>query len=316
MSTVLITGGAGFIGSHLVRRCLRKGDSVRVLDNFSTGKRENLAGCEIELIEGDLRDAACVEDAVQKVDLIFHQAAFISVPLSMQDPQTCFAVNVEGTLNLFEAARKAGVKRIVIASSSAVYGDSQQFPIKESAPLHPLSPYGASKQVAEVYASLYSRVFSLPVVALRYFNVYGPGQDPHSPYAAVIPRFLQRLAQNEPPIIYGDGKQVRDFVYVEDVVQANLLAAHSPQTPGLAINVCSGVETSVLDVLAALRQICSDQGIVLPTPQFEAPRQGDIYRSVGDGSLAAQVMGFKTQVPLLEGLSRTMAYYLSGRKLQ
>jgi len=307
----MISGGAGFIGSHLVRGCLKQGDKVRVFDNFSTGKRENLAGCEVEIVEGDLRDAQSVERAAQDVEIIYHHAAFISVPLSLKEPQTCFAVNVEGTLNLFEAARKAKVQRIVIASSSAVYGDSQQLPLKESEPLLPLSPYGVSKQVTEVLASMYYRIYHLPIVALRYFNVYGPRQDPNSPYAAVIPRFIQHLRQGKSPVIFGDGTQVRDFVYVEDVVQANLLAARSTQADGLALNICSGKEVSILDVLHTLYQIIAAEGVSLPPPQFEAPRQGDIYRSVGDGSLAFQRLGFTPQIPLMEGLSRTVADFFT-----
>jgi len=312
LSLVLISGGAGFIGSHLVRGCLKQGDKVRVFDNFSTGKWENLSGCEVEIIEGDLRDAKSVERAVQDVEIIYHHAAFISVPLSLKDPQTCFAVNVEGTLNLFEAARQAKVQRIVIASSSAVYGDSQHLPLKESEPLLPLSPYGVSKQVTEEIASMYSCIYHLPIVALRYFNVYGPRQDPNSPYAAVIPRFIQHLLQGKSPVIFGDGTQVRDFVYVEDVVQANLLAARSTQAAGLALNICSGKEVSILDVLHALYQIMAAEGVSLPPPQFEAPRQGDIYRSVGDGSLASQLLGFTPQISLMEGLSRTVAGFLTS----
>ena len=308
----MISGGAGFIGSHLVRGCLKQGDKVRVFDNFSTGKRENLVGCEVEIVEGDLRDAQSLERAVQDVEIIYHHAAFISVPLSLKEPQTCFAVNVEGTLNLFEAARKAKVQRIVIASSSAVYGDSQQLPLKESEHLLPLSPYGVSKQVTEVLASMYYRIYHLPIVALRYFNVYGPRQDPNSPYAAVSPRFIQHLRQGKSPVIFGDGTQVRDFVYVEDVVQANLLAARSTQADGLALNICSGKEVSILDVLHALYQIIAAEGISLPPPKFEAPRQGDIYRSVGDGWLAFQRLGFTPQIPLMEGLSRTVAAFFTG----
>jgi len=309
MGLVLVTGGAGFIGSHLVRRLLLEGEEVRVLDNFSSGKRAYIDGCNIEIIEGDLRDGDCVTQSVQGVETIYHHAAFISVPLSMQEPQTCFDVNVMGTINLFEAARKAGVNRVVIASSSAVYGDSQNLPLRESEPLLPLSPYGVSKQVTELYANLYWRVFGLPIVALRYFNVYGPRQAPDSPYAAVVPRFIRRLLDGQDPIVYGDGAQKRDFVYVEDVVQANILAAKSSHAVGLAINVCSGKEISILDVLKVMYDVFSKFSGTILSPHFDAAREGDIIRSVGNPSLAEQILGFKAQVQLEEGVFNTVTAF-------
>jgi nucleoside-diphosphate-sugar epimerase len=303
MRRVLVTGGGGFIGSHLVEALVQRGDAVRVLDNFSTGRRENLAhlGEKIEIQEGDLRNREQVEAAVQGVEVIFHEAAFISVPQSLQEPQTCFAVNVDGTARLLEAARRAGVRKVVLASSTAVYGDTDSFPLREDTPPKPLSPYALSKQVNELYGSLYSRLFDLPVVALRYFNVYGPRQRPDSPYAAAIPVFLRRLLNGEALTIFGDGRQTRDFIFVDDVVHANLLAADS-DAAGEVFNVCTGQETCLLDVVAALAQISGRR----PEVRHEPPRSGDIYRSAGDPQKAALALGFRARVPLMEGLRRTL----------
>lgn len=303
MKRVLVTGGGGFIGSHLVDSLVQRGDAVRVLDNFSTGRRDNLAHLngKVEILEGDLRNPEQVKAAVQGVDLIFHQAAFISVPQSLQDPQTCFAVNVAGTATLLEAARRAGVRKVVLASSTAIYGDAGDFPLTEDTPPRPLSPYALSKQVNELYGNLYSRVFDLPVVALRYFNVYGPRQRPDSPYAAVIPLFLKRLLQGESLTIFGDGRQTRDFIFVEDVVRANLLASESDSS-GETFNVCTGQETSLLDIVETLIQITGRR----PTIRHEPPRPGDIYRSVGDPQRAAIALNFRARVSLAEGLKRTL----------
>lgn len=306
MSSVLVTGGAGFIGSHLVRALLARGDRVQVLDNFSSGTKENLAGIggPLEILEGDLRNPACVEQAVRGVETIFHQAAFVSVPKSMQEPQACFETNVQGTLNLLEAARKEGAGQVVLASSAAVYGESQKLPLNEQAELQTLSPYAASKQVGEVYAGMYTRAYGLPVVALRYFNVYGPRQSPGSDYAAAIPTFIRRLLDGEAPTVFGDGYQRRDFIYVEDVVRANLLASATPEAAGRAFNVCSGQETSLIDLLEVLSQVLPGS----PPPQFAPPRPGDIYRSFGDPGLAAQTLGFHARISLAEGLAETVAW--------
>jgi len=303
MTTTLVTGGAGFIGSHLVRTLLGRGERVRVLDSFVTGRRENLAGlgADLELVEGDLRDPAAVARAVAGVGTVFHLAAFISVPQSMQDPETCTAVNVGGTVGLLEAARRSGVRRVVLSSSTAVYGDPQAFPTAETAPLDPLSPYAVSKQVDELYARLYTRAFGLPVVALRYFNVYGPRQQPDSPYAAAIPIFLSRLLKGEPITVFGNGKQSRDFVFVEDVVRANLLAAGSEAAAGEAINVCSGSEISILDLLDLLGELVPYKSEL----HFGPPRAGDIYRSLGDPSKAQRLLGFRSAVGLPDGIQRT-----------
>lgn len=306
MTLCLVTGGAGFIGSNLVRGLLSHGQRVRVYDNFSTGKPENLAGLDpsLEVVEGDLRDAARLKEALQGVNLLFHQAAMVSVPLSMDDPQTCFAVNVQGTLHLLRAARQAGVERVVLASSAAVYGDSQALPLRENEAGNPLSPYAASKLANEIYGRLYTRAFDLPVVALRYFNVYGPRQRPDSDYAAAIPIFVRQLLDGQTPTIFGDGHQVRDFIYVEDVVRANLLAAESAAAAGQAINVCTGQQTDLLTLLDTLARILQSR----PQPRFAPPRPGDIYRSYGDPALARRLMGFAAQVDLHAGLSQTVEW--------
>ena len=302
---VLVTGGAGFIGSLIVEELHRGGASVRVLVNFSSGKRENLASFQgdLEILEGDLRDVEVIKAAVRAVDLVFHLAAFISVPQSMLEPENCFAVNVAGTISLLEAARQAGVRKVVLSSSTAVYGNTDKFPTDEETPLKPLSPYALSKQVNELYARLYTQTFNLPVTALRYFNVYGPRQQPDSAYAAAIPIFAQRLVNGEPITIYGDGKQSRDFIFVKDVVRANLLAAES-DAAGEAFNICSGHEISMLDLLEELSEISPHQ----PEVRFEAPRPGDIYRSLGNPKKAAADLGFRAGTSLADGLAQTVEW--------
>jgi nucleoside-diphosphate-sugar epimerase len=302
---VLVTGGAGFIGSHIVEELLRKGTSVRVLDNFSTGKRENLAALhgDLEILEGDLRDAECIKAATREVDLVFHLAAFISVPQSMQVPQECFDTNVNGTVKLLEAARCAGVRKLVLSSSTAVYGNPAKFPTDEETPLQPLSPYALSKQVNELYARLYTQTFNLPVTALRYFNVYGPRQRPDSAYAAAISIFSRRLVNGEPITIYGDGKQSRDFIFVKDVVHANLMAAES-DSAGEVFNICTGRETTLLDLLETLSEVSTH----LPEVRFAAPRPGDIYRSVGNPDKAASILGFRASTSLADGLVQTLEW--------
>ena len=309
MSTCLVTGGAGFIGSHIVRALVARGDSVRVLDNFSTGKRENLADMEsaIQIIAGDIRHMNDVDRAVSGIDYIFHEAAFVSVPLSMTEPEMCFEVNVKGTLNLLRSARDAAVKQVVIASSAAVYGESQDLPLKENTALEVLSPYAASKQVGEVYMGLFTRSFGLPVVALRYFNVYGPRQSPDSDYAAAIPIFIRRLLDGRTPTIFGDGNQRRDFIYVSDVVSANLLAAENHQAAGKVYNICSGEETSILDLVNTLSQVIPDA----PPAEFGPPRPGDIYRSLGDPNRATRELDFHPKITLLEGLTHTIEWMRS-----
>ncbi len=298
----LITGGAGFIGSHIARALLEKGEEVRVLDNFSSGKRENLQGLDVELVEGDLRDSSKVTEAVKGIDIIFHEAAFVSVPESMEKPQECFDINVTGTSMLFEAARKAGAKRVVIASSAAVYGDSTAMPLVENTPLKQLSPYATSKRIDEMYAELFTNQFGLEVAALRYFNVYGPRQRPDSMYAAAVPIFIRRMLDNKPITVYGDGGQSRDLVNVRDVVQANLLASQHPAAPGQIFNVCTGIETRLLDLLDILYEVFPNA----PKHVHAEPRAGDIYRSIGTPKKAVDTLGFKPQISLADGVKEAV----------
>jgi UDP-glucose 4-epimerase len=304
----LVTGGAGFIGSHIVEELLRDGHSVRVLDDFSSGRRENLESLpgKPEVLEGDLRDTTIVKAAVRDVEVVFHLAAFISVPKSMADPKTCFATNVGGTVNLLEAARQAGTRKVVLSSSAAVYGKTSIFPTTEEAALQPLSPYAVSKQVNELYASFYTQIMGLPVIALRYFNVYGPRQRPDSDYAAVIPTFVRRLVAGEPITIYGDGKQNRDYIFVKDVVRANLLAAEA-EVAGEVFNICTGTETSLLDLLEELSELSPNR----PQVRFDVPRPGDIYRSAGCPEKATRLLGFKAEATLTNGLRQTVEWMKS-----
>lgn len=305
----LVTGGAGFIGSHIVEALLEQGHSVRVLDNFSTGKRENLDaltqrfdGKQLEILEGDVRDASRVGDAVRGVNITFHEAAFVSVPQSMDEPQNCFDVNISGTSLLLDAARKAGVSRAVVASSAAVYGESEALPLLEETPLQPKSPYAVSKRVNEMYAELFTNSFGFEVAALRYFNVYGPRQRPDSMYAAAVPIFARRLLDTKPVTIFGDGGQTRDLINVHDIVRANLLASEHPKAAGQVFNICTGVETRLLDLLDVLYELLPHS----PTHEFAPARPGDIYRSVGSPQKAADVMGFRAGVSLADGLKEVI----------
>jgi nucleoside-diphosphate-sugar epimerase len=304
----LVTGGAGFIGSHIVQTLLEQGRQVRILDNFSTGKHENLEDSiqqfkdQLEVLEGDVREISAVDQAVRGVDVIFHEAAFVSVPQSMAEPQACFDVNITGTSMLFEAARQAGVRRAVIASSAAVYGESDALPLLEETPLQPKSPYAVSKRVDEMYAELFTGSFGFEVVALRYFNVYGPRQRPDSMYAAAVPIFARRLLDNKPVTIFGDGGQTRDLINVRDIVRANLVASEHPNAAGKIFNICTGVETRLLDLLDVLYELLPDA----PAHVHAAPRPGDIYRSVGSPQKAADDMGFRAQVSLVDGLKEVI----------
>ena len=304
----LVTGGAGFIGSHIVQTLLEHERQVRVLDNFSTGKRENLEELrerfkdQLEVLEGDMRDASTVEQAVRGVDVIFHEAAFVSVPQSMEEPQACFDVNITATSMLLDAARRAGVRRAVIASSAAVYGESEVLPLVEETSLQPKSPYAVSKRVNEMYAELFTGSFGFDVVALRYFNVYGPRQRPDSMYAAAVPIFARRLLELKPVTIFGDGGQTRDLINVRDVVRANLIASEHPNAAGKTFNVCTGVETRLLDLLDVMYELLPNA----PAHVHAAPRAGDIYRSVGGPQKAADEMSFRAQVSLVDGLKEVI----------
>jgi UDP-glucose 4-epimerase len=305
----LVTGGAGFIGSHIVQTLLEQGGSVRVLDNFSTGKRENLEGLrgqfsedQFEILEGDLRDPTFVEESVSGIDIIFHEAAFVSVPQSIKEPQTCFDVNITGTSRLLDAARAADVRRAVVASSAAVYGESDAFPLVEETLPQPLTPYAVSKRVKEMYAELFTGSYGLEVVALRYFNVYGPRQRPDSMYAAAVPIFGRRLLDGRPVTVFGDGGQTRDLINVRDVVRANLIAAEHPGAAGKIFNICTGIEARLLDLLDVMYELIPNA----PPPEFAAPRPGDIYRSVGSPQKAMDVLGFRAEVSLVDGLKETI----------
>jgi UDP-glucose 4-epimerase len=307
----LVTGGGGFIGSNLVRALLERGDDVRVLDNFSTGQRANLAGLEhdVQLVEGDLRSYERVHAAVRGAEVVFHQGALPSVPRSVQDPLTTTAVNVEGTLNVLLAARDEGVRRIVNASSSSVYGNSGSLPRVETQAPDPISPYAVAKLAAERFCTSFTRVYEMEIVSLRYFNVFGPRQDPTSQYAAVVPRFIRAIGDGEPVTIYGDGEQSRDFTFVDNVVAANLLAADAPEVGGEILNVATGRSVTVNALADAI-------GALLGKPiekTYEPAREGDVLASWADVGEARRLLGFEPAVDFAEGLRRS-ADYLLGKE--
>ena len=300
---MLVTGGGGFIGSNLARRLLEQGDEVRILDNFATGNRRNLSGIadEIEIVEGELRSYERVHNATRGVEIVFHQGALPSVPRSVQDPLTTGAVNVEGTLNVLLAARDENVRRVVFASSSSVYGNTGSLPRVETAFPDPISPYAVSKLAAERYCVSFARVYGLETVTLRYFNVFGPRQDPTSQYAAVVPRFIAAIEAGEPVPIYGDGEQSRDFTYVENVVDANVRAADASEASGHVINVATGQPRSV-------NALADTIGDVLGKPvekEYLPPRTGDVRDSWADVAAARRLLGWEPQVALDEGLRLT-----------
>lgn len=305
---VLVTGGAGFIGSNLVDALLADGSyTVRVLDSFATGRRENLTHClsDIELVEGDLRDLETVEEAVDGVQLILHEAALPSVSRSVKAPVTTNAVNTEGTLKLLSAARRAGVRRLVFASSSSVYGDSLQLPKTEEMHPRPMSPYAVTKLAAENFCRVFSEIYGLETIALRYFNVFGPRQDPTSQYAGVIAKFISCALRNEPYTVYGDGTQSRDFSFIDNVVAANLLALRVPHVGGEAINIACGERIQLLDMVAALNSLTGRNIAV----QHVEPRPGEIQHSQASIERAASVLGYRPVVGFSEGLARTLAWY-------
>jgi nucleoside-diphosphate-sugar epimerase len=312
MSTYLVTGGAGFIGSHIVEGLVERGEKVRVLDNLSSGRKDNLAPFigRIEFLEGDIRDLETCRRAVLGVDHVLHQAAVASVALSVEDPLLTNAVNVTGTLNLLVAAREAGAKSFVLASSSAVYGDDRAPAKVEGREGKPQSPYGVSKLVGEKYAQAFHALHGMKTVALRYFNVFGPRQDPSSQYAAVIPQFITRILAGEKPVIYGDGEQTRDFVYVKNIVEANLLAAVSGGGAGEAVNIACGEK---LTVNALLRAVNGALGSAVEAVRAE-PRPGDIKHSTADIGKARRTIGYEPKVPFLEGLRETIAWYRERRE--
>jgi len=303
----LVTGGGGFIGSNLVRALLERGRRVRVLDNFSTGFRENLdeVGDDIDLIEGDLRDTETCRKACEGVDIASHQGAVPSVPRSMTDPQTSFDTNLVGTHNLLMAAREAKVRRVIFAASSSAYGAGEELPKRESMPLLPLSPYAAAKAAGELYCATFYRAFGLETISLRYFNIFGPRQDPTNQYAGVIAAFASRMLRGERPIIYGDGNQSRDFTYIENVIHANLLAAEAPEVVGEVVNIGCGDATDLNHMVGTFNQILGTD----LDPIYEPPRPGDVKHSLADIAPARKLLGYEPTVPFDDGLRKTVDWY-------
>lgn len=309
---VLVTGGAGFIGSHLVEALLERGARVRVLDNLATGSLDNLSTVSdrIEWLEGDVREVATCRRACTGVGLVFHQAALGSVPRSMEDPATTLAVNAGGTANLFTAARDAGVDRVVWASSSSVYGDSERLPKREGEEGSPLSPYALSKSMGEQMAEVFGRCFGLETIGLRYFNIYGPRQTPDGPYAAVVPRFFHALLAGEAPTVHGDGEQSRDFTYVGDAVEANLRAARAPgEGCGRSYNVAPGSRTTVNELAAEIRRLVGG-----PEPVHGPPRPGDVRHSKADPTAAREMLGFEARTRLADGLAAAREWYAGSTR--
>ncbi len=307
MSTYLVTGGAGFIGSNIVRELLSRGDEVRVIDNFATGRRENVQDIvdQVCFLEEDIRDLDRIRPFFEGVDYVLHQAAIPSVPRSVADPVTTTDVNVNGTLNVLIAARDAGVKRVVMASSSSIYGANPQLPKIESMRPLPMSPYAASKLANEAYASAFTNVYGLETVCLRYFNVFGPRQDPQSQYAAVIPLFATMMLQGQRPTIYGDGEQSRDFTYVSNVIQANLKAAEAAEGAGQAFNVACGDSVSLNQLVRLINELIGSN----IEPVYAEARIGDVKHSLADISAARTTFGYEPQVDFRDGLKTVLQWY-------
>jgi nucleoside-diphosphate-sugar epimerase len=309
MSKVLVTGGAGFIGSNLTEALLKRGHMVRVLDNFSTGKRENLIFdkkfSSLEIIEGDICDPTTCQKAIEDIEYVFHQAALPSVQRSVEDPVTSNSVNVEGTLNLLLAARDTGAKRLIYASSSSIYGDTPTLPKKEEMPPNPLSPYALQKYIGEQYCRLFYQLYGLETVSLRYFNIFGPKQDPNSIYSAVIPRFIDALLLGSSPTVFGDGEQSRDFTYIDNVVQANLLAMSVEHTHGEVMNIACGERISLNQLLNILQDILGSN----VSPVYQEPRKGDVRHSLADINKGKQFLHYTPKVEIENGLRKTVEYF-------
>jgi UDP-N-acetylglucosamine/UDP-N-acetyl-alpha-D-glucosaminouronate 4-epimerase len=307
MERCLVTGGAGFIGSHLVENLVKQGHSVRVLDNFETGSRANLSEWQkdIEIVAGSVEDIDTVKRVVKGIDWIFHEAARVSVPQSIEDPAGTHSVNSSGTLNILIAARNAGVKRIVCASSCAVYGNAPELPKREDMQPSPQSPYAVTKLALEHYCNMFFNLYGVEAVSLRYFNIFGPRQNPLAQYAAVVPIFVRNMLQHKPSIIYGDGEQTRDFVFVQDCVQANLLAAKSSDSPGNVYNVGSANQISVNQLFSMLQKItgCEISAV------YEAGRMGEVLHSCSDTSRARKHLNFQPKFDLEKGLELTVDWY-------
>jgi len=307
---VLVTGGAGFIGSHLAEYLLKEGFFVRLLDNLSTGKKENIENFldKIEFIEGDIRDFETCMKATEGIDVVFHLAALGSVPRSIEKPQETISVNISGTTNIFFASIKKGIKKIIYASSSSVYGDSEELPKREGREGKPLSPYAYSKKSNEEIASIFNKIYGVDFIGLRYFNVYGPRQSPNGPYAAVIPRFFKAYLKGVPPEIFGDGNQTRDFTYVEDAVKANLLAYKSDKESWNRVyNVSGGKQTKILDLACEIGKLFNSN----LNPSFKPKREGDVLHSLADLTLSKKYLKYNPSVDLKEGLEKSKKYYES-----
>ncbi|MFO0942407.1 MAG: SDR family oxidoreductase [Pirellulales bacterium] len=315
MANVLVTGGAGFIASHIAEACVRRGDKVRVLDNLCTGFLHNLnpIRSEVEFIEGDVADESTVARAMKGIELVFHQAALASVPLSIERPMDTHRSCVTGTLNVLNQAVKAGVRRVVYAASSSAYGDRPFSAKRESDLPQVLSPYAAAKLAGELYCQAFYHSFGLETVGLRYFNVFGPRQDPASPYSAVIPLFVTAILSGNPPTIFGDGGQSRDFIFVKNVVRGNLLAGDTPAAAGRIFNMAEGRQTSLLQLLNLLTELLGQS----VEPNFQPARLGDVRESLADISQARTVLGYEPETSLEEGLRQTIDYYreIAERKL-
>lgn len=307
MRTFLVTGGAGFIGSHLTQALIERGDRVRVFDNLVTGKRENLqaVAADVEFIEGDVTDSAAVTRAMRGVDCVFHQAALASVPLSVERPLDCHAACATGTLTVLDAARRAGVQRLVYAASSSAYGDQPTSSKRETDLPAPISPYGVAKLTGEYYCQAFAATYGFETVCLRYFNVFGPRQDPDSPYSAVIPLFLTAILAGKRPIVFGDGEQSRDFTYVANIVHGNLLAADALNVSGRVFNLADGRSISLLRLLAVLNEQLGTH----VEPIHQPPRAGDVRESQADITQARAALGYEPQVGFDEGIRRSIDYY-------
>ncbi len=312
METALVTGGAGFIGSHIAERLVKEGYSVKVLDDFSTGKEENLKKIkkDIEIIRGDIQIKDVVWDAIKGVDYVFHEAAMVSVAESIKNPAKCWKVNITGTQHIFNGAVKNNVKRVMIASSAAVYGNKLELPKREDMDTSPVSPYGDSKVMNEINAIKFYNENSLESVCLRYFNVFGPKQESDSPYSGVISKFIGKMSNGEAPTIYGDGRQTRDFIYVSEVVEANMLAMKEKKAVGLTLNIATGKQTSLLTLIDAINSILGKH--IAPT--FAEERKGDIKHSYAEVKKAKEMLGFEAKVGLKEGLEKTIEWYSQSIK--
>jgi nucleoside-diphosphate-sugar epimerase len=308
----LVTGGAGFIGSHIASALSAGGARVRILDDLSTGHRENIEeiGGDIDFIQGSVADEQLLAKAFENVELIFHEAAIPSVPRSVEAPRNTHVASVDGTFSLLLAAKEAGVKRVVYAASSSAYGDQPTLPKTEQMPPDPLSPYAVAKLVGEYYCRVFTRVYGLETVSLRYFNVFGPRQDPGSQYSGVVSRFISALLNNERPVIFGDGEQSRDFTYIDNVVAANLSAASAPNAVGKVINVANGQRITLNQLLEELKQLTGRTEV---TAEYREPRVGDVRHSLADISMARELLGYESRVDLRQGLQRTLDWWKTSR---